>query len=78
MWRALHLTSVLEPALAMACDMHPAWDTHNRWVAINGRPERGNRQVMVAYIGNDPDFEPDPSGRADHTSFAWKKATQEP
>ena len=50
---------------AWRCDMHPAWNTKNhRWVAFNGRPEGGNRQVMVAYIGDDPSayFEPNPAG----------------
>lgn len=33
------------------CDMHPALSRDARWVAINGRPDGGWRQVMVVYIG---------------------------
>ena len=39
---------------AWRCDMHPTWDTTNyRWLAFNGRPDGGNRQVLVSYTGGD-------------------------
>lgn len=39
---------------AWRCDMHPSWDTTNyRWLAFNGRPGGGNRQVLISYTGGD-------------------------
>lgn len=40
---------------AWRCDPHPAIDskTHS-WIAFNGRPTGGNRQVLIAYLGKDP------------------------
>ena len=34
------------------CDVHPAWSRDYQWVALNSRANNGNRQVLVAYIGN--------------------------
>ena len=34
------------------CDMHPAFSRDYQWVAINGRPGGGERQVVVMHIGN--------------------------
>ena len=34
------------------CDVHPAWNRDFTWVALNTRNKNGNRQVLIAYIGN--------------------------
>lgn len=36
------------------CDMHPAFDSSYKWVAINARPDGGFRQVMISYLGDRP------------------------
>lgn len=35
------------------CDPHIAWDRSYKWIAFNGRPSGGNRQVLISYLGND-------------------------
>mmetsp|Transcript_31868 Transcript_31868/g.53270 ORF Transcript_31868/g.53270 Transcript_31868/m.53270 type:complete len:348 (+) Transcript_31868:662-1705(+) len=35
------------------CDMHPAWSRDFQWVAVNGRPQGGGRQVVVVHVGAD-------------------------
>ena len=34
------------------CDVHPAWNRDFTWVAFNSRNENGNRQVLIAHIGD--------------------------
>ena len=34
---------------AWRCDLHPAWDRSHSWLALNGRPHGGPRQVLIAY-----------------------------
>ena len=36
---------------AWRCDLHPAWDRSYSWLALNGRPSGGARQVLIAYMG---------------------------
>jgi Tol biopolymer transport system component len=42
---------------AWRCDPHPAWSRDYRWIAFNGRPAGGERQVMIAYLGDENDIE---------------------
>jgi hypothetical protein len=35
------------------CDPHITWDRSYKWIAFNGRPTGGNRQVLISYLGND-------------------------
>lgn len=52
------MASLPRPALvedkSWRCDLHPAWSRDYQWVAINGRPGGGERQVLLVFVGPDP------------------------
>lgn len=50
---SLPRTALLEDK-SWRCDLHPAWSRDFHWVAINGRPQGAERQVLLVHIGPDP------------------------
>lgn len=41
---------------AWRCDMHPSWSRDFQFIAFNGRPQGGLRQVLVARLSNNEDI----------------------
>ena len=38
---------------AWRCDLHPVWSRDFKFIAFNGRPDNGSRQVLVSYMGDE-------------------------
>lgn len=36
------------------CDMHPAFNKNFTWIAFNARPNNNLRQIIIAYLGDNP------------------------